>query len=174
MVKNDFFSYITRRLNRPFLIEGGIATNYVICSVVIGGIYKVFNEMGQSDIVAIDEANGIDRLIFFNCGERQVPCGRDAAVFLVYENEAMIILDEFFEYFFGIVSGSIIDQKNGKVAIALILNGQQAFTKVFFRVVYRHNNSYFYGAFQRGHSCVKFLGVHCALCSQGVIQRMAD
>lgn len=123
MIKNDFFTYITRRFNRSFFIEGGIAANYVICPVDLGGIYKVFNEMGQSDVVAIDEANGIDRLIFFNCGERQVPCGGDAAVFLVYENEAMIIFDEFFEYFFGIISGTVIDQKNGKIAVALILNG---------------------------------------------------
>lgn len=123
MIKNDFFTYITRRVNRSFFIKGGIAANYVICPVVLGGIYKVFNEMGQSDVVAIDEANSIDRLIFFNCGERQVPCGRDAAIFLVYENEAMIIFDEFFEYFFGIISGTVIDQKNGKISVALILNG---------------------------------------------------
>ena len=104
---------------------------------------KRSNEVLFDNIVAIRKANKVERPIFCDFVQGNIPRGRYAAVFLVDYVYSRVCLRILFKNFPRIIRRAIVYGKNGEILVSLREKGVKALSEVSGSVVHREDNGYF-------------------------------
>lgn len=99
--------------------------------------YKSFNPVFFHPIIRIAEHN----ILTCRCVYSNIPCGRNAAIFFMYNMNATVLLGILITDCRTVVLAAIVHQNQLKISKCLIQNTVHATVEIGFRLVYRNNNT---------------------------------